>query len=45
LYRILKPGGWGIIMVPILLSIEETYEDRSIVTESERLLHFGLEDH
>lgn len=45
LYRFLKPGGWGIIMVPILLTIDNTYEDPSKVTEAERLKHFGLEDH
>ncbi len=27
LYRILKPGGWGIAMVPLILSIKETIED------------------
>ena len=27
LYRILKPGGWAILQVPISTSIENTYED------------------
>jgi len=45
LFRILKPGGWGIIMVPILLSLTTTYSDPSISTEVERSEHFGLEDH
>jgi hypothetical protein len=45
LYRTLKVGGWGIIMAPILLTIEHTYDDSEKVTEEERLLHFGLEDH
>jgi len=45
LYRILKFGGWGIIMVPILLTIDQTYEDATKLTESERMQHFGLEDH
>ena len=36
LYRVLKPGGWGIAMVPIMLSIEETFEDPSIVTEADQ---------
>lgn len=45
LYRVLKPGHWGLLMVPILLSIEETYEDDSIDSDEGRLRHFGLEDH
>jgi predicted SAM-dependent methyltransferase len=45
LYRILKKNGIGIIMVPILLSLNNTYEDMSIIKEEDRLIHFGQEDH
>ena len=45
LFRVLKFGGWGIIMVPIMLGLEATYEDASVDTEEGRLKHFGLEDH
>lgn len=45
LYRILKPGGWGILMAPILLTLEHTYEDASITTEAGRWKHFGQHDH
>lgn len=45
LYRILKTGGKGILVVPILQGLDETYEDSSIVIEEERLLHFWQEDH
>jgi hypothetical protein len=45
IYRVLKIGGFAIIMVPILLSINSTYEDSSITTEEGRFEHFGLEDH
>lgn len=45
LYRITKRGGYGILMVPILLSLTHTYEDASKTTELERLHHFGQEDH
>ncbi len=45
LYRILKPGGWGIAMVPILLHLTETYEDPTKTTEEERWKHFGQGDH
>lgn len=45
LYRILKPGGMGIAMVPIDLSKEEVYEDASITDEASRWVHFGQNDH
>jgi predicted SAM-dependent methyltransferase len=45
LRRILRAGGWGIVMVPILLSLESTYSDPSVTSPSERTRHFGLEDH
>lgn len=45
LSRILKPNGKGILMVPILLGLEKTYEDFSITSEEGRLKHFGQEDH
>lgn len=45
LYRILKPGGWGILMAPVLSSLERSYENKKIRTEKGRLSHFGQEDH
>jgi glycosyltransferase involved in cell wall biosynthesis len=45
LYRVMKPGGWGILQVPLALNLEETYEDFSIVSPEERLIAFGQEDH
>jgi len=45
LYRVLKPGGWGIIQSPINYDRETTYEDPSIVTPEERTKHFGQHDH
>jgi Methyltransferase domain len=44
-YRILKPGGWGIFMVPIDLSRATTYEDASIIDPKEREKHFWQSDH
>ncbi len=45
LYRVMKPGGWGIFQVPMRQSLEETYEDFSITDPKERQKHFGQYDH
>ncbi len=45
LYRVLKPGGWGIIQSPINIKREKTYEDKSITDPREREKHFGQNDH
>lgn len=45
LYRILKPGGWGILQVPLKRSLETSYEDFSITDPKERTKHFGQYDH
>jgi SAM-dependent methyltransferase len=42
-YRVLKPGGWAILNVPV--TAERTLEDPSVVTAAERLKVFGQEDH
>ncbi|MCY1660863.1 class I SAM-dependent methyltransferase [Chryseobacterium sp. SL1] len=43
LYRVLKKNGTVLIQTPFKEG--EIYEDYSIVTEKERLKHFGQEDH
>jgi SAM-dependent methyltransferase len=45
LFRILKPGGWAILQVPISLKLKKTYEDASITTNRAREEAFGQEDH
>ncbi len=45
LYRVLKPGGWAIMQVPIDYSNEHTYEDASITSPEEREKHFWQKDH
>ena len=44
-YRVIRPGGWGIFMVPIDQKLEATYEDFSITDPREREKHFGQSDH
>lgn len=45
LFRILKPGGRGILMVPIVLKLEEIDEDITITDEATRWRRFGQYDH
>ncbi len=45
LYRVMKPGGWGIFQIPQDLSLEKSYEDFSISDPQERARHFGQYDH
>ena len=45
LYRVMKPGGFGIFQVPQDFTREVTYEDPSIDTPEEREKHFWQYDH
>ncbi len=45
MYRILKPGGWGIFQIPQDLKREKTFEDDSITDKKERAKIFGQYDH
>lgn len=45
LYRILKRGGRGILVVPIVLSAREIDEDPSLIDPEERWRRFGQDDH
>jgi SAM-dependent methyltransferase len=45
LYRVLKPGGFGIFQIPQDLSRAETFEDNTILDRKERAEIFGQYDH
>lgn len=45
LQRVMKPGGWGIMQVPLDTNREKTYEDPSITSPEEREKHFWQKDH
>src|SRR6185295_14010846 len=40
LARILKPGGFGIVLVPLVVGVEDTLEDPAIDTIEERWKHY-----
>lgn len=45
LFRVLKLGGKGIVMVPIILNLENDYENPEITTPEGCWKHFGQDDH
>ncbi len=45
LYRVMKPGGWGVFQIPQDLKRELTFEDNSITNKKERAKIFGQYDH
>ena len=46
LYRVLRPGGLLLAMVPLIEGWQQSYIDASkTATEDERILHFNQEDH
>jgi SAM-dependent methyltransferase len=45
LYRVMKPGGWGLIEAPITSSLTQTLEDPNVTTDEERTRLFGQKDH
>jgi SAM-dependent methyltransferase len=44
LYRVVRPGGWALVSVPIRLD-QDTYEDPSITDPAERQVAFGERSH
>ncbi len=45
LYRITQKGGLGILMAPIIVGLEKTVEDTSVISEGGRWMMFGQNDH
>ncbi|EGV44130.1 SAM-dependent methyltransferase [Bizionia argentinensis JUB59] len=45
LFRVMKPGGYGIFQIPQDLSREKTFEDDTITDRKERAAIFGQYDH
>jgi SAM-dependent methyltransferase len=45
LYRVMKPGGYGVFQIPQDLNRAETFEDNSITDKAKRAEIFGQYDH
>ena len=45
LCRVLKPGGWAILQVPIDMNRQTTFEDPTIKSREDRRRFFGQSDH
>ena len=45
MYRVMKPGGWGVMLSPVDASRAETFEDDTIIDPAERTRVFGQYDH
>lgn len=45
LYRMLKPGGWAVLQVPMDVQRTETLEDASIQSEEDREKYYWQKDH
>ena len=45
LFRKMRPGGFGIMMVPLVHGVDETHEDPAINTPALKWKYYGLDDH
>ncbi len=45
LRRVLKPEGFAIVLVPLVVGVDETHEDPSMDTPELRWKYFGMGDH
>lgn len=45
IYRILKPGGWAILQVPLDIRRSKTFEDPNVIDPKDRLRLFNQADH
>lgn len=45
LFRVLRPGGWGILDAPVEWDREDTFEDWSVTDPADRERVFGQRDH
>ncbi len=44
-YRVLKPGGAALIMLPVIEGWSQTYENPAVTAPEDRMRHYGQSDH
>ena len=45
MFRVLKPGGWALVLVPVSRGLDRTYEDDAVRSRWDRHRHYGQHDH
>jgi SAM-dependent methyltransferase len=45
IFRVLRPDGFAVLLVPLVHGVEDTIEDPAIVTPQQRWGHYGSDDH
>jgi SAM-dependent methyltransferase len=45
MFRVLRRGGWALVIVPVADKLERTYENDAVTTSWGRHTHFGQHDH
>jgi SAM-dependent methyltransferase len=45
IFRVLRPNGFALLLVPLVHGVEDTIEDPAIVTSQQRWRHYGSDDH
>lgn len=45
MFRVLRPGGWALVIVPVREALAATYEDAAITSRWDRHRHYGQHDH
>jgi len=45
IYRVLRPGGWALVIVPVADDLHTTYESPTVRSAWTRHIHYGQHDH
>ena len=45
LHRVVRPGGWALVLVPLDLGRDQTYEDPNVLSPEDREREFWQDDH